>query len=824
MLSRYHEIPGWVKRSAPTPTSWGSGKIYRIAEKTICKHSYQFCGSLVNRLSIPCQLEVGLHRKAYVTPQSHAFLRDPQLTGFAVGLLAFSSAPDRADYDDEGRFSGSRKMVIVYPKKHMDLGGLSMSLRWKFLIILLVFSLTPLLVYAYFGQREMISLGDTISDLLYRSRTLGVSKELELLASEYARTFKREREFLDLVLTVFAEGVERVLNGYPRTTSKAYVAANFDDPLESPADLVQPSTHKSMSTRSAYQVFNVSRGVAPEKAGTDSTRLAELLPLQKLFAQALPNILYRQYVVLPNGAHALFPGHGRYPRNLPVLNELVSRVFKGDRRVVWSRPYTDEFSAQVIMTGSVPVRRPDGSLAGIASMDALISGLFRATDSSSLWSQYVRAFLACAEVDPKTDALVLNVVAAKNSQQASAAWSGVHDLQPLSLLENQGTNRLVKQFEANKSGYLDMPYERVDSLWAYASLGEDTFLVLIVPKEKILVQSELARDRILWLTHWQWLETAIIAVSLTALLTLLVFWRSRTLIRPFLVMAEAVQRLAEGDFSARMEIRKGDERDLVAKAFNEMVPQLADRVQCRNALEIAHEVQQNLLPGEVPQLPGFDIAGKLLYCEETGGDYFDFVRYGRKSDQLGIAVGDVTGHGIGAALLMTTARAHIRNLSTKQDDLAEHIATVNRLLATDVRHSGNFVSLFFLELQAGSRTIRWVRAGHDPGLLFDPVAKSFEELAGSGLVLGVAENYSYTQYEKLVGTPGTIIFIGTDGIWETHNGHGEMFGKRRLCDIIRANHGKSAEEIQDAVLEALREFRGDVPQEDDVTIVVAKVE
>jgi phosphoserine phosphatase RsbU/P len=209
-------------------------------------------------------------------------------------------------------------------------------------------------------------------------------------------------------------------------------------------------------------------------------------------------------------------------------------------------------------------------------------------------------------------------------------------------------------------------------------------------------------------------------------------------------------------------------------------------------------------------VPGFDIAGKLLYCEETGGDYFDFVRYGSKSDQLGIAVGDVTGHGIGAALLMTTARAHIRNLSIKQDDLAEHITTVNRLLTTDVRHSGNFVSLFFLELQAGSRTIRWVRAGHDPALLFDPVANSVEELGGAGLVLGAAENYAYSQYEKLVGTPGTIIFIGTDG-------------KRRLCEVIRANNGKSAQEIQDAVLEALREFRGHAPQEDDVTIVVAKV-
>lgn len=698
-----------------------------------------------------------------------------------------------------------------------------MSLRWKFLIILLVFSLTPLLIYATLGQREMTNLGETISDLLYRSRTLGVSKELESLASDYARTFRREREFLDLVLAVLAEGVERVLNGYPNTASKAYVAGRADDPPGSAADLVHPSTHEPMSISSGYQVFDLPEGFGRQKEGTDIARLAELLPLHKLLEQALPNILYQQYVVLQNGTHAVFPGHGSYSRNFFLLKDPVFAVSKGDRRVVWSRPYSDGLSAQVIMTGAIPVRRTDGSLAGLAGVDALISGLLRTNDSSSLWSQYVRAFLAYAEGNPKTGALVLKVVAEKDSQHEAAAWSGAMGLQSLSYLAKEEMSWLAKEFHARKTGYLDMPYEGVDSLWAYASLGEDMFLILVVPKEKILVQAEFARDRILWLTRWQWLETVIIAVTLTAVITLLVFWRSRTLIRPFLVMAEAVQRLAEGDFSARMDIRKGDERDLVARAFNEMVPQLADRVQCRNALEIAHEVQQNLLPGEVPELPGFDIAGKLLYCDETGGDYYDFVRYGKNSDQVGIAVGDVTGHGIGAALLMATARAHIRSLSTKQDDLAEHITTVNRLLTTDVRHSGNFMSLFFLELKAGSRTIRWVRAGHDPALLFDPVANSFEELEGSGLVLGAAENYSYRQYEKLIGTPGTVILIGTDGIWETHNGDGEMFGKRRLCEIIRANNENSAEEIQDAVLEALREFRGDLSQEDDVTIVVVKV-
>lgn len=133
------------------------------------------------------------------------------------------------------------------------------------------------------------------------------------------------------------------------------------------------------------------------------------------------------------------------------------------------------------------------------------------------------------------------------------------------------------------------------------------------------------------------------------------------------------------------------------------------------------------------------------------------------------------------------------------------------------------VTSFILLLEPGSRTVRWVRAGHDPALLFDPVAESFEELAGPGLVLGVEEGYSYEQFEKTIETRGSIILMGTDGIWEAHNAAGEMFGKQRLCETIKSNAEQTAQYIQNAVLQALSDFRGDVAQEDDVSVVVIKV-
>ena len=172
---------------------------------------------------------------------------------------------------------------------------------------------------------------------------------------------------------------------------------------------------------------------------------------------------------------------------------------------------------------------------------------------------------------------------------------------------------------------------------------------------------------------------------------------------------------------------------------------------------------------------------------------------------------------------MATARALIRGMVTQPRDLAGCITRVNALLAADVRHTGRFMSLFFLMVEGRSPSISWVRAGHDPAILYDPGTDRFEDLLGPGMVLGVEEEYSYQQLDKTIQTHGTIIFIGTDGIWEAHNGDGEMFGKKRLYEIIRTNANKSADVIQNAVLEAISNFRGQAPQEDDITLVVIKV-
>jgi sigma-B regulation protein RsbU (phosphoserine phosphatase) len=174
-------------------------------------------------------------------------------------------------------------------------------------------------------------------------------------------------------------------------------------------------------------------------------------------------------------------------------------------------------------------------------------------------------------------------------------------------------------------------------------------------------------------------------------------------------------------------------------------------------------------------------------------------------------------------LLMATARAFLRLRSSLPGSISSIVSDVNRQLTRDVEGSGQFMTLFYLALDSASRRVRWIRAGHDPAILYHPTDDTFEELKGEGLVLGIDENWVFEENEKVGLETGQIFFLGTDGIWEAHNSQGEMFGKEAVRNIIRQNAKVSAAEIQEAILSSLRSFQGDADPEDDVTLVVIKV-
>ena len=457
------------------------------------------------------------------------------------------------------------------------------------------------------------------------------------------------------------------------------------------------------------------------------------------------------------------------------------------------------------------------------NVDLLLTRIDQMNDFSSQWSPDITAFIVNSGMEQKAGESALPILATKHFEHREENWQAVKESQWLRSPNSKGMARLASEVRNRKSGYLVMVYQRDESIWAYGGVGENLALVIILPKEKILSQVQQVHDLLMLLTRRQWLVIGAASGVVIFLVMLTAFWSARSMTRPLQVMVEAVKRLGRGDFSSRMELATGDERDILARAFNEMVPQLEDRLRIREALEIAQAVQQKLLPREIPALPGFEIAATAVYCDETGGDYFDFFPCGEDSEQLGVAIGDVSGHGVPAALLMTTVRAFLRMRSSQPGSMSEVVNSVNRHLTADTYEEGLFMTLLYLNIDQAKQGLRWVRAGHNPGILYDPATDEFEELQGAGIALGVDKDWYYEESEKVGLTAGQIIFLGTDGIWETLNSGGEMFGKRRLHEIIRRKAQCTATTIQTAVIDALGEFRGESDQEDDITMVVIRV-
>jgi sigma-B regulation protein RsbU (phosphoserine phosphatase) len=316
-------------------------------------------------------------------------------------------------------------------------------------------------------------------------------------------------------------------------------------------------------------------------------------------------------------------------------------------------------------------------------------------------------------------------------------------------------------------------------------------------------------------------EIFFIMTVLLAMVVNLIISYSKNLKILFNSETDILERVTRGDLSKLVPVTTKDEFGVIAGHTNTMIQGLRHRIKLVTALKLAEEVQQNLLPRAAPTHPGLDISGTSIYCDETGGDYYDYFKL--PDGRLGVVVADASDHGVGAALHMTTARAFllfgVRNFSTPARLLDE----INRFLATDSAETGRFMSMFFLEIDSSAKILRWVRAGHDPAMFYDPSQDRFLELSGEGVALGVVSNFRFSEFTRQGWDPGSIIVVGTDGIREARNTDGEMFGLDRLEDVVRKYASESAESIQNAVIANLRAFQGDAPQEDDITLVVVKL-
>jgi sigma-B regulation protein RsbU (phosphoserine phosphatase) len=305
----------------------------------------------------------------------------------------------------------------------------------------------------------------------------------------------------------------------------------------------------------------------------------------------------------------------------------------------------------------------------------------------------------------------------------------------------------------------------------------------------------------------------------------LTFLVSSNLTRPLAEITKVLHGVKNGLFEAKVRVTSNDEIGYAGDVINEMTEGLLERDRIKQSLSLAKEIQQSLFPKQTVKMDGFEVAGRSIYCDETGGDYYDFIPMaGSESRKMGVAVGDVSGHGIPAALLMATVRSALRQRASHPGSVDRIMADVNRQITSDVGHSGEFITMFFLAIDPVKMELEWVRAGHDPAILYDPGSDSFEELGGTGLALGIDEHCRCSGHRRTGILPGQVILLGTDGLWEAANPKGEMLGKQPIYDTIRENCALTANAILESILATLEKFQAGAKREDDVTLVIIKAD
>ncbi|SDB42516.1 sigma-B regulation protein RsbU (phosphoserine phosphatase) [Desulfonatronum thiosulfatophilum] len=285
--------------------------------------------------------------------------------------------------------------------------------------------------------------------------------------------------------------------------------------------------------------------------------------------------------------------------------------------------------------------------------------------------------------------------------------------------------------------------------------------------------------------------------------------------------ADVLQRVSHGDLSGHVPAVTNDELGFIAGHTNLMIEGLKEHLRLTKSLEVAREIQSSLLPEKPPSFAGLDLVGTSIPCDAITGDYFDYFK-SIDNERVFVMIGDVSGHGIGSALIMASVRSLIRLRTALPGSLSECMFDVNRMMFLDTFGTGRFMTLFCLIVDH-EKVPRWVSAGHDPGILYNPRTGSFSELRGNGLPLGIVQERHYQEFEGDALASGEILLMGTDGIWEATNSAGEFFGKERLREIIRGNAHRTAQEILTIITDAVISFRGDQVQEDDITLVVLKV-
>jgi sigma-B regulation protein RsbU (phosphoserine phosphatase) len=382
---------------------------------------------------------------------------------------------------------------------------------------------------------------------------------------------------------------------------------------------------------------------------------------------------------------------------------------------------------------------------------------------------------------------------------------------------------LGKRMLSGKSGTATIAgWDTAQRQWVFYAPIRSAGWVLVCRLPESVVMREV-RQRTLWSGG---------ALLLTlGLITSLIFAASKMISSPITRLTDKVLQVAGGQFNVRIdESSRTREIQTLAASFNQMTSDLrshierlaaetAARQKIEHDLDIAREIQRSLLPATKPSLPGYEIAGWSRPADRTGGDYYDWQT--RESDgRTLVSLADVTGHGVGPALVTAVCRAYARASFGTGHGLSEVMAQLNNLLLADLPE-GRYVTYVGVIIDAAQHDVKFVSAGHGPIMHYQRATRSLVEFEATDFPFGVTPNPEYPPTTVALAT-GDLLILITDGFFEWFGPDGEQFGLARLREAILELADAPIDVLAQRIYEKVRDFTRNAAQDDDMTAVVLR--
>jgi len=316
-----------------------------------------------------------------------------------------------------------------------------------------------------------------------------------------------------------------------------------------------------------------------------------------------------------------------------------------------------------------------------------------------------------------------------------------------------------------------------------------------------------------------------LALEIAALATGVVL--TRTITRAVGDLYSATLRVRRGDFTHRIRVQQHDQLGALGESFNEMTTSVSELIQeqrqrqrLENELSIAREVQEQLFPRSLPELPGLQLAAICRPARTVSGDYYDFIRLG--PSRLGIALADISGKGISAALLMASLQASLRSNAALDghNGTAELVERVNQHLFRNTSDD-RYATFFYAVYDCEARSLTYTNAGHLAPFFVN--AGNVQQLDEGGTVVGLFEEVPYTQGTLKVA-PGSVLVAFSDGLTEPENVYGEEFGMERLKQEILRQANVAPPRLAENLIAAAEQWAGSAEQADDMTVLIARMD